>query len=143
MAATAALLIAALVAAWVLPYYRERAAITTMRRYPTALLLSGGNVDELSFGIWLDVEERGPGWVRSATGGDWGIFDRVSEVHVHRPAKYRLDLFDHLNSLRSLDRLSVRAGMLTESELDQLRRRFPRMTVDVHDRKSQVAVRPH
>ena len=54
----------------------------------------------------------------------------VTEIQFTEPDDPPPDLFYRLNDLRSIDRLSLPKGMLGDSELDQLRRRFPHMQVD-------------
>ncbi|MEX0717657.1 MAG: hypothetical protein WD066_13775 [Planctomycetaceae bacterium] len=132
LAGTCALLLAGLLASWLVPYSRERGVIAEFERMgmpvfdhwpPFVSSYIGG----------ICVEKRGPEWLRRIVGDDWmGPFDRVTHVDVGLFFSFATrseaeDVFRCLRSFRNIDRLTIGEGLLTEEEVAILRSRFPGM----------------
>ncbi|MEX0715665.1 MAG: hypothetical protein WD066_03725 [Planctomycetaceae bacterium] len=136
-------------AAWLVPYYRERAALAELDRI-------GIYVPHLSSRAWtpkngsgvlheedlfprprIEMAKGGPDWLRRLVGDKWmEPFDRVGMVDLTHsynspflgPAEQDRS-YQLLTRLRSIDHLIVGYGTSGDSRLDQIRACFPKTTV--------------
>lgn len=144
LAAVCLAMIVVALAVWLIPCYREQAALAEFERAGVLIVRPAGSLSKFAPGGFrvvlpatIEVELRGPEWLRGLVGDGWmRPFDCVSSIELsqtHWP-DFRLSSegyrpCDLLCRLRSVDRLTVGSGQFSATELERLRTRFPNMTI--------------
>ncbi|MEX0717658.1 MAG: hypothetical protein WD066_13780 [Planctomycetaceae bacterium] len=139
-------LLAGLLASWLVPYWRERGAITEFERMGVPVF---DHSDLIYTPVGIHIETGGPEWLREIVGDDWmrpfgrvrgvWLFFNSPENPLGSPPSAAPPLFDLLVRLRNIDQLVILEGQLSESELAKLRARCPEMDVEVYPRPPPAA----